>query len=324
MKFRGLLVGGAVLASTLAMTSAATTAHAASIASHPAATASSTVAEAGVVPPMNAKHAAPAVQATCTEPKCNLGYHGGFIQARPRVVLIFWGWKWKESAYAGARKYLINLYRGLGGSADHWSTSMTQYSGRNGHPTFPSSVLLNWYYSYNKIPNPITPTILLEQAKALAAGHHVGGTSVQIVIATQSGACYSDGFAGSCGHQHSNGRYCGWHSATARGSVGGVSFTNLPYQLDAGQLCGEWWHSSKFAGFSTVGAHEYAEATTDPYPIASTAFAWIDLQDHVSGGENADKCAWGNWGAPSGWISLSTGRFVMQSLWSNKAHKCVM
>lgn len=327
MKFRGLLVGGAVLASTLALTSAATVAHAASTNSHPATTISSTqtVAEAGIVPPMNAKHNAPSVQASCSEPKCNLAYHGGFIQSRPRVVLVFWGTKWKRTAFNGARNYLIKLFRGLGGSRDHWSPTLTQYRGRNGHPSFPSSVLQNWYYDFNKVPGVVSPSTLLNQAKVLARGHHVGGVNVQIVIATQQGTCYSDGFAGSCGHYNSNGKYCAWHSATARGSVGGVSFTNLPYLIDAGRACGLDWHGSHFAGLSTVAAHEYSESASDPFPVATNALGWIDLHDlRVSGGEVADKCAWGLWGSPSGWISLSTGRFVMQSLWSNKAHKCVM
>jgi hypothetical protein len=326
VKFRGLLVGGAVLASTLAMTSAATIANAATATSHPVASVSSTqgVVEAGVVPPTNAKvGSTPTAQGSCAEPHCNMTYHGGFIESRPRVMLVFWGSKWTRSAYNGARKYLINLYRGLGASRDHWSTTMTQYKGRNGHPSFGGSVLWNWYYSFDKMPRSITPGDLSSLAKSLARQHRVGGTSIQIVIASQSGACFSDGFAGSCGHPHSTGRYCGWHSATNRGALGGISFTNLPYQLDAGGLCGEGWHGDHFAGFSAVGGHEYAEATTDPYPLGGSAFAWIDLHDG-SGGEIGDKCAWGNDGAPSGYISLNSGKFVVQSLWSNAAHRCVM
>src|SRR5262249_34795990 len=52
-----------------------------------------------------------------------------------------------------------------------------------------------------------------------------------------------------------------------------------------------------------------------------STLAWVDLNDSVSGGENADKCAWG--GAPFGLkfpygnVTLSTGTFAMQSLWSN-------
>src|SRR5262249_22321825 len=55
---------------------------------------------------------------------------------------------------------------------------------------------------------------------------------------------------------------------------------------------------------------------------------YVDLADNISGGEIADKCAWGGelWGSsdPDGDVTLSTGTFAMQSLWSNATGNCVM
>jgi hypothetical protein len=64
-----------------------------------------------------------------------------------------------------------------------------------------------------------------------------------------------------------------------------------------------------YDGFSIVEGHEYAETVTDPY-----INAWLDS----SGDEIGDKCAW------QGLFDLSvpTGAFAMQPLWSNRANAC--
>ena len=72
-----------------------------------------------------------------------------------------------------------------------------------------------------------------------------------------------------------------------------LPFTNLPFQLDAQYASGENWinqgYFGEFDGFTTVAGHEYAESVTDPFPDSG----WDDTADAVSGGEIADKCAWG-------------------------------
>ncbi|MHB8586095.1 MAG: hypothetical protein ACYDDF_09730 [Thermoplasmatota archaeon] len=71
---------------------------------------------------------------------------------------------------------------------------------------------------------------------------------------------------------------------------------------------------SKLDSFSIVGGHEYAEAITDPYP----ATGWI-----APGGESGDLCEF-NWSADGGYqeISLPTGSYGVQGLWSNAASGC--
>ena len=142
------------------------------------------------------------------------------------------------------------------------------------------------------------------------------------MIASQSGTCFSDGFAGSCGTPQPKGAYCGWHDYN-----GNVPYTNLPYMLDAGQLCGENWINKGTTGLadgvSMIAGHEYAETATDPEPPNG----WADNADPW-GGEIGDKCVWGGslWGGhdAQGNVTLPAGTFAMQSLWSNKVRACMI
>jgi hypothetical protein len=341
VKLRALLAGGAVIVAATAMTSAATSAHAATTATRTTSATPKLVnlssafkaalkadagrpmpGKAGIARPLGYHVKTPASNAACTEPNCNLWYHGGLIQTKPRVYVVFWGPKWKTSTYASERGYLIKFYEGLGGASDHWSITMTQYKGRNGRPGFGTTVFKGSYLDGAAPPASVGQTQLGAEAAAIAGREHLSGSNLQIVIASQSGTCFSDGFAGSCGSPQSSGKYCAYHS-----DVNGLSYTNLPYQLDAGSLCGQGWHGSNLAGFSVVGGHEYAESVTDPFPNGGASYGWIDLPDQY-GGEIGDKCAWGgsiwNGNDPAGFITLSTGKFMMQSLWSNAAHGCKM
>jgi serine protease len=138
------------------------------------------------------------------------------------------------------------------------------------------------------------------------AAQHFGNTttasnaSVQYVIATATGNS-SSGF----GRQ-----YCAYHSSTSS-SVGNVAYTNLPYITDAGASCGSDFNGlGPDAGITIVSGHEMGETITDQFPNGG----WLDS----GGAENGDKCAWISSGqGASADISLSTGTFAVQSLWSN-------
>jgi serine protease len=285
---------------------------------------------AGIVPPTGSRvhgqaNAGRSITA-CMEPNCNLSYSGGPVQHTPHVYLVLWGPGW--SSTPAAATYLVNFYTGLGGSPDDtWSTITSQYGDGSGSPSFGASVYVGTWNDTNAPPKSVTPSALAAEAAAMATTIGITDkTDAQVVIASQHGTCFSDGFAGSCGVVSvSSTGYCGWHSI----SSGGVPFTNLPYQLDAAGACGQDWINSGSAGtydgFSTVGGHEYAETITDPDPTSG----WFDVADsNISGGEIGDKCAWG--GQPFGLtdpasdVTLSTGSFAMQSLWSNAGGGCVM
>jgi Putative Ig domain len=259
------------------------------------------------------------------------------VQLKPRVYVVFWGPKWKSNRTdQSALRLLTAMYKGLGQAKDTWSLAAAQYPNKSGnHATFGTSVFAGSVIDTANPEKSVSFANLGAEAKKIAGHFKIKDTAdAQIVIAAQSGTCFApvDGlvFVGSCGvtptQPPSNG-YCGYHTAVADGSSY-LTFTNLPFQLDAGMFCGENFLNQGSAGtldgFSMVGGHEFAEAVTDPL-----GNAWIDNND-FSGGEIADKCAWGGSGwnqsppDPSGNLALSTGHFAMQSLWSNVKHGCVM
>ncbi len=251
------------------------------------------------------------------------------MQTNPRVYVDFWGPKWNSaSTERSVKSLLYGMYKGLGQARDTWSLTASQYGNRSGgHAAFGTSVLAGAVVDANKPQRSVTFADLQSEARKIANHFRIRNTeNAQIVIAAQSGTCFAsvDGlvFAGNCGNTPSspplNG-YCGYHAATGSASSY-LTFTNLPFELDAGQWCGEGFLGGTFDGSAIVGGHEFAESVTDPI-----GNGWIDDNDG-SGGEIADKCAWGGPDGtdPAGHISLSTGSFPMQSLWSNVKHGCVM
>jgi hypothetical protein len=252
--------------------------------------------------------------AGCVEPDhCNMTYGGGPVQHSPKVYLLLWGPNWSaDSSQAATASFMESFYQGLGGQPqDTWSPITSQYTDATGHPSFSGSVFAGTWNDTSTPPSGATQSQLTAESDAFdaTAGIPAGTTDAQVVVATQSGTA-PDGFGT---------QYCAWHTSDDNS----VPFTNLPYILDAGANCGANFINSPNDGISIVGGHEYAETVTDPWPTSG----WFDPSDPY-GGEIGDKCAWGglNWGGSdlSGDVSLSTGSFAMQSLYSNAAQGCVM
>ena len=252
----------------------------------------------------------------------NLDYHGGSggigVETAPKIYLVLWGAQWNKNDPSGEAAILENFYTGVGGSS--WLNSVTQYcqgvasgtvfcKGAGAAAGNPSGIFADtaaYVWSDNATSAPARPTQLQLASEAVNAAKHFGNTTstsnanVQYVIATASGNNAS-GFGT---------QYCAWHSSTSS-SVGNVAYTNLPYITDAGGSCGANFNGlGPNAGITIVGGHEMAETITDPFPNTG----WLD-----SGGEEiGDKCAWITSGqGASADISLSTGTFAVQSLWSN-------
>jgi hypothetical protein len=282
-----------------------------------------------------AGRAAAASAASCTEPDCNMTYHGGPVQHTPRAYLVFWGPKWSSTtntAAKTAKSFVTSFYKGLGAGADDWSRALSQYTDKTGHPVFGTALLAGSRVDASTPPKSVTMTNLQNEAiKAARAFKIKDVKNAEIVIVSQSGTCFQPtgglSFAGNCGKLQTSG-YCAWHSAAIDWPGAGqfLPYVNLPFQPDAGQGCGQGFipgDSSPNVGFSITGGHETAETISDP-----ALNAWFDFNDAVSGGEVADKCAWGGqiWGDndPSGNVKLTTGSFPMQSLWSNAINGCVM
>src|SRR5579864_9031409 len=246
-----------------------------------------------------------------------LSFHGGIggigVETAPKVFLVLWGSQWSNDP-SGEAGILQSFYMGVGGSS--WANSVTQYcqgvasgtvfcNGAGQAAGNPAGIFAGVWHD-NASLAPSHPKQSQLAAEAVHAAGHFGNTtagsnaSVQYVIATASGH-NSRGFGT---------QYCAYHSATSS-TVGNVAYTNLPYITDAGASCGANFNGlGPDAGITIVGGHEMAETITDQFPSTG----WLDSQ----GAENGDKCAWisSGQGAAAN-ITLSTGTFAVQSLWSN-------
>lgn len=248
----------------------------------------------------------------------DLYYHGGTggigVETTPKIYLVLWGSQWNNNDPSGEEALLHNFFTGVGGSS--WLNSVTQYCQGVASGTFYcngagtpagnlTGILAGIWYD-NASPAPSKPRQSQLASEAVRAAQFFGNTtasknaSVQYVIATSHGNNAS-GF----GRQ-----YCAWHSSTSS-TVGNVAYTNLPYITDAGASCGANFNGlGPDAGITIVEGHEMAETITDQFPSTG----WLDS----SGAENGDKCAWISSGqGASANITLSTGTFAVQSLWSN-------
>jgi serine protease len=243
---------------------------------------------------------------------------GGPIQAAPAVYIVFWGWNGRDPSGQGA--YQQAFFNGAGGS--QWNSSQTQYCDNSDvtgttcgagatHVGNPAGLLKGtWSDNTNAVPhNPDDAAI---QAEAARAAQFFGNTtsasnaSTQYIIDTPQGNS-TTGFAT---------QWCAYHGG-ASSSFGTLSYTDFPYITDAGASCGQNFVNSGSAGLldgvSIVGGHEFAESETDPVPPSG----WTD----TTGAETGDKCAWISTGpGASTNVTLSTGRFAVQSLWSNSAN----
>jgi len=257
---------------------------------------------------------------------------GGAVQSAPAVYIVYWGWNGNDPS--GQAAYQEAFFNGIGGSA--WNASQTQYCGNPtvltrgsvdqtlphadvnapcpsdatyvGNPTG----LLHGTWSDDTNPVPTNPTHADVQAEAVRAAAFFGNVtaasnqSAQYVIDTPSGNS-TTGFGVT---------WCAYHDAAFGTPYGDITFTNFPYITDAGTACGENIVNPGSAGLldgvSIVAGHEFAETETDPLP----ASGWADFQ----GMETGDKCAWIETGSGRMHdITLSTGTFAVQTLWSNAA-----
>jgi serine protease len=262
----------------------------------------------------NAAHGSTGASGTASA----LQYHGGTggigVETAPQIYLVFWGSQWINGDPGGEAGILEAFYNGVGGSS--WLNSVTQYcqgvaSGTvfcNGAGTpagNPVGILAGYWYD-NSSAAPSRPKQSQFAAEAARAAAHFGNTTgssnarVQYVIATAH-AYNASGFGT---------QYCAWHSSTSS-SYGRLAYTNLPYITDAGASCGANFNGlGPDAGITIVSGHEMAETMTDQFPSTG----WLDS----NGAENGDKCAWISSGqGAAATITLPTGTFALQSLWSN-------
>jgi serine protease len=247
----------------------------------------------------------------------DLYYHGGIggigVETAPKVYLVLWGSQWDNNDPSGEAALLENFYNGVGGSS--WLNTVTQYCQEvptntvfcngAGQPAGNPSGNLAGVWTDNASSAPSHPRQSQLANEAVRAAGHFGNNSssnanAQYVIATAHGF-NAKGFGT---------QYCAYHSATSS-SLGNVAYTNLPYMTDAGASCGANFNGlGSDAGTTIVSGHEMAETISDQFPNGG----WLDS----SGSEIGDKCAWISSGQGAATdITLSSGTFAVQSLWSN-------
>jgi serine protease len=242
---------------------------------------------------------------------CGVGplmYGGGPVQHAPQVYIAFWGWGPSTSPNdpAGVAPYLQRFFNGVGGTG--WANIQTQYTDGSGAVGNPGGQLKGvWFDTTDPIPaNPLADAAVANEGLA-AAAHFGYNADADYIVATPTGIS-TGGFVAN------GGSYCAYHSSANDGQGRPVAFTNLPYMPDGGTGCGRNFVNPGSAGLldgvSIVGGHEYAETITDP----GVGSGWTD----VEGQETGDKCAWiGSGSGASRNITLSTGTFAVQTLFSN-------
>jgi serine protease len=240
----------------------------------------------------------------------------GVVSPAPQVYLVFWGSQWANDP-AGVAPDLQSMFGGLYGGQDTWGTILNQYCeglpqgtttcGDQGtHVNHPTSSPLagTWFDNSDAAPDSAAASDLA--AEAAKAAEHFGNTTqdpnlnAQYVIVSPTGT-HPDGFPDS--------GFCAWHDQTSS-SYGTLAYTNLPYIPDSGAgACTTFTDGRLLSGIESTETHEYAETVTDFWPSSG----WNGAQ-----GEIGDACQ--NLDA---YVTLSTGTFDLQGLWSNSAGGCV-
>ena len=296
--------------------------------------------------PMRGRHAAAPTSIGPNDMSYNGGNAGvGVTTGPPQVYLVFWGSQWgtestNGSGYdtftgdpQGVAPVLQAFFKGLGTSGETWSGVMTQYcegvaigtftcpNSNAEHIGYPTGGALAgvWEDTSSAAPAAATGHQLAQEAENAAT--HFGNTTTasnrdaQYVIVSPTGTNPDN---------YETQGFCAWHDYTGDSFLDGggaasgpaIAFTNLPYIPDAGAGCGAGFVNSPGAldGVTIVEGHEYAETITDQFP----AGGWTVPSGANVGYEIGDLCAW-NANPPDGAadITLSTGSFPVQPMWSN-------
>lgn len=226
----------------------------------------------------------------------NVTWHGGPVQTVPKIYVVFWGPKWTSSN--GEYKALTGFFNAIGGKG--WINIDTQYTGSNGKITNPSTSELAGSWIDASTP-PSKPSSSAVGAEAEKAVQHFGyfGVNANYFVAIQSGNDPS-GFKS---------QWCAWHSSESE-SQGIVSYTDFPYQSDAGWGCGAGAvnNPGTYDGVTIVGGHEEAETQTDPRPSSG----WLYGNEEIG-----DLCAWQDLLNNS-----AAGGYPTQPLWDNAKGGC--
>jgi hypothetical protein len=234
-------------------------------------------------------------------------YYGGPVLLKPKVYVIFWGYK----KYGDPDKVapLLKEYTKVEGGSPH-NNIYTQYydivGSQKNYITNPKDQQgAIWFDEKNPVPtSPNDAQVAQESLNGVAKfGYDVNAS---YIVATPHGH-NTQGFGTG---------FCAYHSNVQDGA-NVVSYTNLPYMPDAGIACGSndisppKDESGTDEGVTIVAGHEYGESITDPFPNTG----WYSFE----AGEIGDACAWYNVQN----ISFGKKSYSTQPMYSNASESCV-
>ena len=301
----------------------------------------------GLVPMLSGAQGSPTIKAACSSSCVHFrgGVSGvGVTTGKEQVYLVFWGDQWgtqgtNSSGYAtftgdptGIAPDLQAFFKGLGTGGELWSGIATQYcqgaavgatrcTSAMAHVAYPTGGALAGLWEDTSTASPTQSTGHQLAVEAEHAAKHFGLTTTaanrdaQFVVASPTGTNPDD---------YQGGGFCAWHDYSGDTTLDGgggasgalIAFTNLPYIPDAGANCGAGFVNpgNKRDGVTIVEGHEYNETITDQFPTGG----WTAND----GEEIGDLCAWLQTGAGRAQnITLTTGKFAVQGMWSNSAGK---
>ena len=235
-----------------------------------------------------------------------LTYFKGPVLLKPKVYLIFWGYK-KYGDPDKVAPLLEAYFKSVGGSGH--DNIYTQYYDVVGSKTnyitnFKGQLGGVWFDNRN--PEPPEPTDAQIADESLRGVSHFGyDANGSYIVATPHGR-NSQGFGTT---------NCGYHSSVYD-SANLVAYTYLPYVPEAGAECGADYiappkdESGKDEGVTIIGGGLYGASITDADP----GTAWYNVEY----GE-ITECTWkGIQNDPFGKKSYTTG-----SLYSNATQSCI-
>ena len=266
----------------------------------------------------------------------NMAYFGGHVQVAPKIYLVLWGWgeagAFDHSGLStsdpdGAGALMQRFIAAIGSTS--WAGIQTQYyqsnyNGQFSNITNPSQQLAGlWSDNTNPIHDNLSPLEIAQEAARAASYFGIKDFNDSNVVVATPQKYNEAGF--------NSGNYCAWHDFTTPvaypGATPGISFTNMPYVLNAAGSCGKDFVNPAPAGdqdgITIVLGHEIEETVTDPGAEEQTGLvengAWFDYQGYETG----DKCAWvGDGLAVPGSPYNMTGNdgrtYPVQALWSNQ------
>lgn len=266
-------------------------------------------------------------------PVCYGGGGGGDpgVDTQPRVYLVFWGSQWNNNDPSGEKSILQSFFNGIGGS--EWNTTVTQYcqgvaydtcscKGLQAQTAGNPANLLAGSWSDNASPAPSHPAdsdFQTEVQNAAAYFHNTTSTANRNAVYIIATATLNNSPKFGCASNQICADHNYWNPQNGYGDLAWVDF---PYNTDISNssCCGYNFNGlGATAGITIVAGHEFAEVETDPFPGGG----WHEIPPNGTGEEIADKCQFiqSGQGAVQN-ITLSTGTFPVQSLWSDATSAC--